>query len=242
MYYYDNKRGILINKDNDNVRIKVYPPSNGTFRLKDYPYSFISSKEVSNNSEDKDDIVFYDRLIGDGKAYIDTIPFNSSYDYEIELIGTPNYKDFFGVRQAYSAGYYALANSSSNEVYIYYKDVNALKKLGGLSSASNLRKYSVNWSKGTMSIIESNGTTKQTTFTAQAEGIIGGAVRIFGRSGYGASIVACTAKGFKVSLNGTPIIQFKPVTYNGEAGMYDVVNEVFYGNANTEGSFSVAND
>lgn len=52
MYYYDNKRGILIDKDNTNVRIKIYPPHNGKFKLKDYPYTFILAKEVSNSGDE----------------------------------------------------------------------------------------------------------------------------------------------------------------------------------------------
>lgn len=40
----------------------------------------------------------------------------------------------------------------------------------------------------------------------------------------------------------SPVRDFRPCTYNGEAGLWDMVEGKFYGNANTQGSFSVGND
>lgn len=40
----------------------------------------------------------------------------------------------------------------------------------------------------------------------------------------------------------TLVRDFRPCTYNGVAGMWDMVTNQFFGNANTQGSFSVGND
>jgi len=45
-----------------------------------------------------------------------------------------------------------------------------------------------------------------------------------------------------ITINGVIVQSLRPCTYYGEAGMWDVVNEVFIGNAAQSGNFTVVND
>lgn len=45
-----------------------------------------------------------------------------------------------------------------------------------------------------------------------------------------------------IGNDGEAVMDLRPCTYHGEAGMWDVVTSTFFGNANSIGAFSVAND
>lgn len=188
-------------------------------------------------------VVLYDRLVGDGTAYIESLPFNSSYDYEMEVFNLPNYTNFWGWRESYGGKFYALATTNSTEIRLYRNNNNAFTNVGGLGLPTLDRKISISWTKGTIVVVTSDGVTKNATFTPVEKDIIGGNARLFGMRGYSAAVVACGYKSYIVKdENGNILVNLRPCTYNGVAGMWDMVNNRFYGNANTSGSFSVSND
>lgn len=44
-----------------------------------------------------------------------------------------------------------------------------------------------------------------------------------------------------IRINGVEVQRLRPCTYNGEPGMWDTINDMFFGNASESGTFTVAN-
>lgn len=65
---------------------------------------------------------------------------------------------------------------------------------------------------------------------------------IFNSSGYTFPSLAKLYSAKIYDENDNLLVNLKPCTYNGEAGLWDMVNGVFYGNANSSGAFTVGNE
>ena len=182
--------------------------------------------------ENKDDIVFYDRLIGDGKAYIDTgIKVDATSSYEVvfrnialnkSIVSASGINRFFGV-----------FGHTNNNNYIMYGNVTTKQTL--YFARKKDADYKVLITPTNVVVYNSDGSIfKDTSINREVAQISNlGDIRL---------LTGGELKTFIISNGNTITFDPRPCIYQGEAGMYDVVNKVFYGNANTEGSFSVAND
>lgn len=224
--------------------------------------------------EDKDDIVFYDRLIGDGKAYIICdIPITRQDSYEAEFIvptSTTGAMTVFGAAKINHDGKAIMetigtgSNTSSGNTqllsicgvsdYGHYNDVGYVQRTNlttFLTSVNIPSSYTSGGTTITVQFYKDGNLIKETTSPDRWPSDYRH-FSIFARAVYNTSeseikeiqllSKSMIVKKVRVYKNGINIYLLRPCIYRGEAGMYDVVNEVFYGNANTEGSFSVAND
>lgn len=196
----------------------------------------VSMSSVSMaGKEEKEDLVFYDRLIGDGKAYIDTGILLTRQTYEIKAYITNESNALVFLYQN-NGRHMAIQNYNSQWVNVFSPNNVVIGNVKNLPTTL-VAKWDFEENKGYL-----NGVAKDIAWvdTRRDMSIIIGVRNANGAIGPFGS--GCAYYYFKASLGGVENVHLRPCTYYGEAGMYDVVNKVFYGNANTEGSFSVAND
>lgn len=259
-YYYDVNRGILIDKDNTNVKIRVYPPSNGKYRRRDYTYAFIDSKEVVNNPIEPpmNPLVFYDRLVTDGKAYILTNYYSSADTTKsVRVVGCIP-KDVISGTTWYVLGSQSGSSTSSprTSLYVgmlysrvgYYAKLNnsinpSIYRAGTFVGEFDLKAHIDNDDLQYCSVEDSTGTYKSSGYSGRT-GTHNIPLAIFGNNYMGTEIQNLMPTGSYI--NKIEIIDdaqgkliFFPCTFMGEAGLYDIINGVFYGNANSEGKFEV---
>ena len=203
-------------------------------------------------SEIEGSLIFYDKLVGDGTAYINTEYYPSSWDNVEWDADKPNSynRQMFGEKS--SALSIANLVYSATQTYYCYKltvSTNLINEdntgrqhrmlrivdLGG----GTYRREVADLILGTSNTIEASWSGKDATATQSLrvfgsnksdgamEKIYNGAIR---------SLIITDARTNEVKLN------LKPCTWNGEAGMWDEIGNKFYGNAATSGEFSVAND
>lgn len=194
--------------------------------------------------------VFYNRLVFDGTAYIDTdllIPANGT------IQGTFSRETLKGFQYLFSAGglIYAFLNTSTNATNRYcsisYDRTNSIINGTTMSVPWSTTAYQMfltplrvsfgsvhTFSKGdthpTTGLVlgQSSGHTSQ-AFTGQM-----GTIKIFGSD-------AQNITSFSELSNYTPVYTLRPCTYNGEAGFWCVETDTFYGNTAGAGSLSVEN-
>lgn len=243
-YYYDVNRGILIDKDNTNVKIRVYPPFNGKYRIRDYTYAFIDSKEVVNNPVEPpmNPLVFYDRLVTDGKAYIN-LGRKASKVMSIRLKYTP-----VGSGEQYIIG----AKEANSSWHLFGTNGGTFSILWGSNSSSGQMSYlSQNEFDILISTTESNVTYRRfegvypdysVTFGKREE-LFNHDLYIFCANDGGTPNYRCSSgtsiRSMVITDNSQISMMLYPCTFMGEAGLYDIINGVFYGNANSEGKFEV---
>lgn len=187
-----------------------------------------------------DKLVFYDKLTGDGDAYIDTgIVINGTTDVISmdAMCGVRNVV-FFGARSSYTS---ILQLSQQNviqkniRVFIGSATASTLNTDGVHSKIVNMEMNlpSLTFTSGTQS-----GTLPRNTGIPNLSVWLFKSNNTYGTSTNGAS----TFSNFKVTRAGSVIIDLYPCKKNGEPGMWDVISEAFFGNANTSGTFTVSND
>lgn len=198
--------------------------------------------------------VFYDRLVFDGTAYIDTdiVPdLTMSYRVAIGNEAQKKAQRYFFVATEDSGFIGATLNSSTNSTNrcftIYYGSSSALSsnKTIGFSNASLgffLTPNRFGW--GTLSYTITKGNSEPTGPLVIGASSNHSGQAFTGRIGYfriyGSDAQNCAENGDFDSF--TPIYTLRPCTYNGEAGMWCVELQKFYGNTAGAGSLSVINN
>lgn len=202
-------------------------------------------------SEIEGSLVFYDKLVGDGTAYINTEYYPTSWDnveWDADAPSVYN-KCIFGCKSSV----YSVANLvySATQTYYNFK----------ISGSTLINEDNTKRQRRTLRIVDlGNG-----SYRREVADLDSGVANVIDTGWSGNDVVATNAlrvfcsitsaganekfyKGAIRSLvitdakTGNTIMSLKPCTFAGEAGMWDEVNGKFYGNAATGGEFSVAND
>ncbi len=182
-------------------------------------------------------VVLYDRLIGDGTAYIDT---GITPLYATDKISfcakLDQYKGATFINAGSGANRFEIYGSSSTTRNFYYVSYPASAQRN-----CNLPNYIQFFNEGWIDM--ASGTSN---FGGVASsGLNNNTLTPTWKASSSLKIMynyKSTFKYFRYERSGGIIIDWHPCTYNGVAGMWDMVNNTFHGNANTSGSFSVAND
>ena len=203
-------------------------------------------------SEIEGSLVFYDKLVGDGTAYINTEYYPTSWDnveWDADAPSVYN-KYVFGCKSSVLS----VANLvySAAQTYYNYKPS---------TSATTINEDNAKRQKRTLRIVDLG----DGSYRREVADLDSGVVNVIDAGWSGKDVVATNAlrvfcsttsaganekfyKGAIRSLvitdakTGNTIMSLRPCTFAGEAGMWDEVGNKFYGNAATSGEFSVAND
>jgi hypothetical protein len=200
-------------------------------------------------SEIEGSLVFYDKLVGDGTAYINTeyMPKGTdSFSWDAGPI-VKNNRFIWGCKSptislgillyGASISYLLYGPSTAREVNLTNTSRAArsivVKKEGDIYS-----RFLVNPGGEFMLSEEDSYALKDATypiyiFASQFSTVNTAPNRIYDGAIY----------SFKITdIDGNTIMSLKPCTFAGEAGMWDEVGSKFYGNAAASGEFSVTND
>lgn len=192
-------------------------------------------------------VVLYERLIGDGTAYIDTgfVPTESNL-LGFEMAGRLVNKNtiLFGTcNSSYSAGYVEV---SANGTYLRVGLCGALNSITRITG--NDIEVKCEQVGNNMVVDYSIDGVQGSLTTSNAKATYNQSLPLFARRIQRSGIAGISPNGASLkflklfAMDGSLMYNFHPCTYNGEAGMWDLVSNTFFGNANTSGSFSVAND
>lgn len=230
-------------------------PNTGTARSKVVTFSASGVSPVSltiNQEAGQISPVFYSYLVFDGIAYIDTdilIPENGSIRFPCGYETTKGYQILFNnggriyaylntstnsTRRAFSSAY----DSSSTQVsgttltlawtYNSYSFFLTPKRIGFGTTSKTFTKGSSRPTTGL--VIGQNAAHTGTPFT----GRLTGHIRIYGSDAQNVT----QDSNFS---NYTPIYTLRPCTYNGEAGLWCVETNKFYGNTAGAGTLTATN-
>lgn len=196
--------------------------------------------------------VFYDRLVFDGLAWIDTdviLPENCSLTVPL---GGETSKVSQRVYAAWDSGsggivltYGGGTNATNRQMVVYYDSSNYLsaqnfawsytafnfyqtpKRFGWGNAGYNYTKGNTHPSRGLR--LGQWGDTHP-AYTGYMK-----TVKIYGSD-------AQNCQSYNAFGNYTPAVTLRPCIYNGEAGMWNVEQSKFYGNTAGQGTLTVAND
>ena len=199
--------------------------------------TFFGNAASSGQFTVEGEIVYYDRLIGDGTAYIDLgqpITANDRFDFGFKH-NVANTNSMFGVKSSSSSRFDVNGRNGTN-----YKNLQLQYRSNtnrSIALANNLGQYS-------------EGYIDLATLSAEFDGVAStfpDATATFPTSNLHLFTARTTIfngyfSHFKWSRSGETVMDLKPCTYNGEAGMWDMVGWKFYGNSNTSGAFTAEND
>ena len=204
-------------------------------------------------SEIEGSLVFYDKLVGDGTAYINTEYYpkgTDTFDYDVTP-KTTNAKFVWGVKSnSISLGEFLYTKDSSYFLYgptaardIGMANVGRLQRQLRVTLSDNGQYFRV-ISAGDTSVNLAQGTGSYFSATAENPLLLFACQQTAGTGSFPDSRRSDGALwSFKITdIDGNTIMSLKPCTFVGEAGMWDEVNGKFYGNAASSGEFSVAND
>lgn len=185
---------------------------------------------------------FYEYLENDGIAYIDTgiknivncefgivvqqtELYNSGYPTILGAFDT-NLKVIFGYDANSEYGFYSQPSSSYTRFFA--EDLNKHTMIAKLYSES--AEYIVDNTTYTGNYTITNGTTYSLT--------------LFARNNSGSVTQHTKQRVYSLYIidNGVLIRDFVPCEYKGEYGLWDLVNNEFYGNANSSGAFTVGSE
>lgn len=212
------------------------------------------------------DLVFYDWIKGDGVAYIDIYnyvdPEPPANQRDLTIVCRPDtlngyvfgmhfmvHDDTYGTYEygSYGCGMYRQAAGTMVKYYSYlnYSDFSSYSsgskytitykggqpgrviglKDGTQVISSTQQKIMIPMVLGCFDFVTYNYTFNQWTHTSNNRD-----------AGYIWSIV------YKDRVTGLDLMDLRPCTYNGAAGLWDIVSGTFYGNSNTSGTLTVGND
>lgn len=190
------------------------------------------------------ELVFYEKLISDGVAYINTnyIPTTQLRRFYMDIISPLQNNNFFGARNSLlSNNTFVFSVGSANRTALY-----------SIFVRSNVNYVISLAAEGWEILLEDKGDTYDVTTTPKGQSP---SLKTLTKSATtpnvpcylfavnnGSGITMCNNGAIVKSLDvvdGNFSMKLTPCTYNGEAGMWDKVEGKFYGNANTSGSFSV---
>ena len=204
-------------------------------------------------SEIEGSLVFYDKLVGDGTAFINTEYYpkgTDTFDYDVTP-KTTNSKFVWGVKSnSISLGELLYTKESSYFLYgptaardVGVANVGRLQRKLQVTLSDNGQYFRtisagntlVNLAQGTGSYFSATAENPLLLFACQQSVATGSYPD--GRRSDGA------LWSFKITdIEGNTIMSLKPCTWNGEAGMWDEVGGKFYGSATTAGAFTAEND
>lgn len=199
--------------------------------------------------------VFYDYLIFDGTAYIDTdiVPdANASFRVNLGDETLKAAQRLFGIPAgigAYTTISYSNSTNASNRAFtVYYGSSSSLssnrtlafgagryslfltpKRFGWGNNAFTITKGSGSPSGGL--VVGSNSSHSGQPYTGKIRGFI-----VYGSDAQDATDAS------DLYNNYTPAYNLRPCTYNGEVGLWCLETSKFYGNSAGSGSLSVANE
>ncbi|MBQ1981814.1 MAG: hypothetical protein II229_01135 [Clostridia bacterium] len=197
--------------------------------------------------------VFYEYLVGDGTAYIDTglvMPENGSlaglFGWETVRRGSQNIFGAFDVGGGETGVVFGGSTSNSNRQFVAYYDKSSYvgtktlsfyytnygmfmtpKRFGYGNDAATYTKGSQH-PAATVKIF--GGYPTYTSFS----GALKGAFTVYGSD-------AQNAANYAALIAFTPVATFRPCTYNGVAGLWYVEQNRFLGNAAASGAFTATN-
>lgn len=243
---------VTVTMDNINITSTAYDSSTGVISIANVTGDLVITATATLV------LVYYDYLQGDGTAFIDTGLLGKTYAGDgykkyckLEIGDSEVDKAIFGIRNQWGTSGVQAGTGSAGFAICFGNAWNTItgKTLGDLLEftldypnilVSNQQYLTVS---GTTPTITSNTTTISlfggTTSSRPTAGTYaernGGYVNQFSHH-----------KLYRFTLTekatDTVIADMRPVTYLGVPGMYDVVREQFYPNANSSGSFTVGND
>ena len=210
--------------------------------------TFFGNAASSGQFTVEGEIVYYDKLVGDGVAYIDTdIPYDPTTRILIDFDNSSNksWYNIMGVNDTWSRQTYFTITSNAYK-YIQVRiatqgDHNAAKVYDDTTFVAGKRhKLNVDLA------------LKEAYFDGhEPVGVNGDSIhpttgnwRLFGTKGsYSNQISNYSMYGFSVYSNdGSLMYNLVPCTFDSTPGMYDTINRKFYGNSNTSGAFTVENE
>lgn len=186
------------------------------------------------------EIVYYDRLIGDGTAYIDLgIPATTNDRYELGFQLTEGKANpFFGAYNT-SGTRLAFLGRSSLSTRTSFPIVYCSSSQQQLAIAGRLNNYVEGYVD--LSALTAEFGNGVTSFTKGGNAFPTQNLHIFTTAEHN-SPHACSFSHFRLIRESNLLMDLKPCTYNGEAGMWDMVGWKFYGNSNTSGAFTAENE
>ena len=191
-------------------------------------------------------LVFYDHLVFDGTAYIETtyvIP--SGYSLKCEKLGSETVTASQGLIMAQgNSGFIAIlygGNTTSSNRFLssYYDSSSVLKSTTLAFSTTNFTAFLTSKRFGINNTVQSitkgskhpNGGISFGKSSSQPYTGVLGTVYVYGSGTQNVS----TYEGFD---SYTPVATFRPCTYNGEAGLWYVEGHTFFGNTAGSGTIS----
>ena len=200
-------------------------------------------------SPNEGNLVFYDKLVGDGVAYINTEYYPNGLDSFAWDAEPPKYvnKFVFGCKSTklnigalvYYAdeSYYLVGPTAAKLIY----EDNTTRMTRQMAVVSVDGAYKRNLFNGNVKVelspvgsyVSAVSTTPLLVYACQKSATDTSADRIYSGA----------IRSFSITdIDGNIVMSLKPCVWNGEAGMWDEVSGKFFGNSATKGKFDVAND
>jgi len=196
---------------------------------------FFDSLMMQSQGDVPSGVVFYDYLIGDGSAYVNTgIQVINNAIVNPKSISLTIYNNI-----AYTTASYKLFEAQSINPFYRVHHSKGKYWLGwGCTSANHI---SIGFTKGSTETLKFDFVNKL-VFKGESEGVSMGVAYKEGAPLKPILIYAYNQRIYNVRIEyDGGIMNLIPCEYNGEVGLWDSVNRGFYGNDNSSGSFSVGN-
>lgn len=189
-------------------------------------------------------IEFYDYLQNDGIAYIDTNYCLTSDNVRClwcaEDYGTTGSSLFGSEYQSENPKFSFVLHGSNTNRRLFIGNSRSLNV--GYTSSTATDNWELNIDNGTAKLIKNNSIVGNVSYSGQLKKTV--SIAIFGNKNLDTYIqkVAVKLYYWKLYDNDVLVRDYKPCTYNGEAGLWDSVENKFYGNANSTGTLTVGNE
>lgn len=211
---------------------------------------FYGNANTSGAFSVEGEIMYYDKLVGDGVAYIDTdIPYDPTTRVRVDFDNSANksWYTIIGVNETWGRQTYFSVTSN-----LYYYVLARIATQGDHNAAQVFD--DTRFTAGNRHKLNINLATEEAYFdghdpvNAVGDGAhpTTGNWRMFGMNGsYTKNVTNYTLYGFSVysADDDTILYNLVPCTFDSTPGMYDTINRKFYGNSNPDGgNFTVSND
>lgn len=198
---------------------------------------------MSSQSSTPTGVVFYDRLVGDGVAYINT-GFNplKTHSYLVDFTRRiEGAHSVFGASIGWDSNFVIQKYQYNNYQVRMFFNASTQKITGTISVGQRVKFY---FTPQQTSVYKRDALLNNLgAYGAKAD--ISKKIHLFGFNDNGTHKENAVIDFYEFSIKDsgdTLLLDLVPCTYLGEAGMWDMVSNTFFGNANTSGSFAVEND